>query len=302
MEHPKATWNDFSTPLLSKDVSDQISTSFVKNEEQNKVQMASLRQELKNRRTYLKEHRVNAVERNQKPNDPIHKERQSASLFCGYCRTIGQTPSYCTKNIRDEEVKKLPNEATVEKKVTFTHDYNKRRGLSHGSGRSVNRIDDNGALTSTPQPKTRRKFRPINQSYNNFSRIRPLERRDYSVNNNDRYNDYKIRPPYQSNQDQSRKWGKNNNYSPSPSTSQGSSFTDFRRQPRRNSPNSSVLNQFENQDPSKNIPYDNKFPTYNNGDQPNVVRFTTTDDSINELSELSSRFWTSNENLCPTGL
>ena len=88
MEHPNATWNDFSTHLNNKDVSYQVSTSFLNDEEQNKAQMASLGQELKNLRTELKEHRVNALEGNQRPVDPNQKGRQNATRFCGYCRTM----------------------------------------------------------------------------------------------------------------------------------------------------------------------------------------------------------------------
>ena len=56
MEHPNANWIGFSTHLINKDVSYQVSTSFLNDEEQNKAQMASLGQELKNLRTELKEH------------------------------------------------------------------------------------------------------------------------------------------------------------------------------------------------------------------------------------------------------
>ena len=73
MEHPNALWNDSSTDLFNKDVSYQVSTSFLNDEEQNKVQLASLGQELKNLRTELKEHRVNALEGNQKSIDPNQK-------------------------------------------------------------------------------------------------------------------------------------------------------------------------------------------------------------------------------------
>ena len=48
MEHPNATWNDFSTHLVNKDASYQVSTSFLIDEKQNKAQMASLGQEIKN--------------------------------------------------------------------------------------------------------------------------------------------------------------------------------------------------------------------------------------------------------------
>ena len=47
MEHPNATGNDFSTLLINKDVSYQVSTSFLNDEEQNKAQMASWGKELK---------------------------------------------------------------------------------------------------------------------------------------------------------------------------------------------------------------------------------------------------------------
>ena len=112
--------------------------------------MASLGQELKNLRIELKEHRVNALEGNQRPVDPNQKGRQNATRFCGYCRTNGHTPIYCRKKMLDEGIKKLQNEATAEKKVTFTQDYNKRRGPSHGSRNWASRRDSYETMMSTP--------------------------------------------------------------------------------------------------------------------------------------------------------
>ena len=109
MEHPNATWNHFSTQLINKDVSYQVSTSFLNDEEQNKVQMASLGQEIKNLRTELREHRKNSVEGNQRPIDPNQKGRQNATMFCGFRKTNGHTLSFCRRKIREEELKKLPN-------------------------------------------------------------------------------------------------------------------------------------------------------------------------------------------------
>ena len=189
--------------------------------------------------------------------------------------------------MRDEEIKKLQNEATAEKKVTFTQDYNKRRGPSHGSGNWTGQNDNNGTMMSTQRSFTRGNFRPNNQNFNNFRQNRTPERGDYANTNKDRYNDNRGRPQYQSDQSRSSNWGSNNNYSRSPSIPrQDSSFTDYRNQPRSNSPNPSVFNRFGNQNSSNNISYEKKFPTSNNGTQPNVVRFTTTDDEINELSGL----------------
>ena len=286
MEHPNATWNVFSTHLINKDVSYQVSTSLLNDEEQNNTQMASLRQELKNLRTELKEHRINALEGNQRPFDPNQKGRQKARRLCGYCRTNGNTLNYCRKKIRDEEIKRLQNEATAEKMVTFTQDYNKKRGPSHGSGNWTRRNDDNGAMMSTPRSFTTGNFRSSNQMSTNFRQNRPFERRDYPKNKNNRYMEYRANSLYQSDQDQSRNWRSDNNYSRSPSTSrQESSFINSRNQPRSNWPKPSVFNRFGNRDSSNNITY-KKFPTSNKGIQPNVVRFTTTDDEIFELSGL----------------
>ena len=85
MEHPTATWNNFSTNLINKDVSYQVSTSFLNGEEQNKVQMAYLTQKIKNLRTELRDHRIKGVDGNQKQIDPNRKGGQIATRFCGYC-------------------------------------------------------------------------------------------------------------------------------------------------------------------------------------------------------------------------
>ena len=133
MENPNATWKDFSTRIIQRDVSIQVSSIFLHDEEQTKTQMATLRQEMKNLRSELQEHRVNAVEGSSRTVDPNQIGRQNATRFCNYCRTNGHTPSWCRKEIRDEEVKRIENERTAEKKVTFTQDYNKNRGPDHGS-------------------------------------------------------------------------------------------------------------------------------------------------------------------------
>ena len=81
MEHPNGTWNDFSTDLIIKDVSYQVSTSFLNDEEQNKTKITSLGQELENLRTELKEHRINDLEGNQKPVAPNQKQEKTPQDF-----------------------------------------------------------------------------------------------------------------------------------------------------------------------------------------------------------------------------
>ena len=80
MENPNATWNDFSTQIIQRDVSYQVSSNFLNDEEQTKVQLASLGQKMKNLRSELQEHRVNALENSRQPYR-YRKGRQNATRF-----------------------------------------------------------------------------------------------------------------------------------------------------------------------------------------------------------------------------
>ena len=99
MENPNATWYEISTRIIQRDVSFQVSSTFLKDKEQTKAQMATLAQEIKKFRSELQEHRVNAVEGNPRTVDPTQKRRQNAIRFCNYCRTNGHTPSWCRNQI-----------------------------------------------------------------------------------------------------------------------------------------------------------------------------------------------------------
>ena len=189
-------------------------SNFLNDEEQTKAELASLGQEMKNLRTELQEHRVNAVEGTSKTVDPNQKGRQNASRFCNYCRTNGHTPSWCRKKIRDEELKKIENERTAEKRVKFTQDYNKKRGPSHGSGQ-WNRNQNSS-------------YRP-NSYYGqeNQSRGRLFDRRSYQVPNRNDGN----RPINGNYNSQNGTWRNNGNFCRSPS-GQGRDFSQgnaFRR-------------------------------------------------------------------------
>ena len=91
MEHPNATWNNHSAHIIQKDVSFQVSSNFLNDEEQTKAELASLGKEMKNLRTELQGQRVIALEGTSKPVDPNQKGRQNATRFCGSCRTSGHT-------------------------------------------------------------------------------------------------------------------------------------------------------------------------------------------------------------------
>ena len=292
MENPNATWNDFSTRIIQRDVSFQVSSNFLNDEEQTKAQMATLGQEMKNLRSELLEHRVNAVEGNSRTADPNQKGRQNATRFCNYCRTNGHTPSWCRKKIRDEELKRIENERTAEKKVTFTQDYNKKRGPDHGSQQWTRGQDFQRRNNNYNNDEFRRNSPNICQNFSprpNFpyGNNRPNngrsfdQRRNQSFNTNDgnRYRDGSFN-------NSSGNWRLNANFSRSPSTqrrdfSQNNSY----RQPGSDQLNNSAFRRSDDRPTTSFAPYEQKFPQ-NNNQTSNVVRFTTTDDAINEISDL----------------
>ena len=112
----------------------QVSSNFLNNEKQTKVQLASPGQEMKIFRSELQQHQVIALENRRQP-DPNQEGRQNATRFCNYCRTNGHTPSWCRKKIRDEDIRKIRDGMMAEKRATFTADYNKGREPSHGPGK-----------------------------------------------------------------------------------------------------------------------------------------------------------------------
>ena len=123
MEHLNATWNDFLTHFINKDVTYQISASFLIDEEQNNAQMASLGQELKNLRTELREHRVDAVEGNRKPIDPNHKEDRMLQGFLDIVEPMDILPvsaerRYQTRKSRSYKMTPQPRKKLRSPKTT----------------------------------------------------------------------------------------------------------------------------------------------------------------------------------------
>ena len=224
MENPNTTWNDFSTRIFQRDVSFQVSSNFLNDEEQTEAQMATLGQKMKNLRSKLQEHRVNAVEGNPGTIAPNQKGRQNATRFCNYCRTNGHIPSWCHEKILDEDLKRIENERTAGKEVTFTQDYIKKRGPDHGSEqwtRSQN-------FRRRNQNSTNEGFRrnsPI--TYQNFS-AKPNFAHRNNHRNNRRSHDRRQNQSFNrsdgkrsqngSFKNQNGDWRNNGNFSRSPST------------------------------------------------------------------------------------
>ena len=282
-----------STRIIQKDASFQVSANFLNGEEQTKAQMATLGQEMKNLRSELQEHRVNAVEGTTRAKDPNEKGGHNATRFCNYCRTNGHTPSWCRKQTRDEEMKRIENERTAEKKVTSTQDYHKNRGPDHGSeqwtrGQDFHRRNQNynndGPTRNFPTSCRNFSPRPNFVYENNY----PNNRRSYDQRPNQSFNRSDgNRSPNGSFNNQNDNRRNNGNLSRSPPNprrdfSQNNSY----RQPRGDQPNNSAFRRSDNRPTTSFTPYEQKFPQNNNQTSSNVVRFTITDDTINELSDL----------------
>ena len=244
--------------------------------------MATLGQEMKNLRSELQEHRVNALQGTTRAVDPNQKERQSATRFCNYCRTKGHTPSWCRKKIREEELKQIENERTAEKKVTFTQDYNKKRGPDHGSEQWTRGQDFQRRNQNFTNDRFRRSspnayqssFPRLNFAYTNNN---SNDRRSYDQRPNQSFNKSDAnRSGNESFINQNGNWRNNGNFSRSPSTprshlSQNISY----RQLRIYQPNNSAFRRSDNRPTTDFTPYEQKFPQNNNQRSSNVVRFTT---------------------------
>ena len=293
MENPNATLNDFSTRIIQRDVSFQVSSNFLNDEEQTNDQMATLGQEMKNLGSVQQEHRVNAVEKKYRTVDPNQKGRQNATRFCNYCPTNGHTPNWYRKKIRDEELKRIGNERTAEKKVTFSQDYNKKRGPDDGSGqwtrghdfqRKIQNYNNDGPTRIFPTTCRNFSPRPNFVYENNLSNNRiSCDRRPNQSSK--RGNGNRSRTEFFNNSNGN--WRNNGNFSLSPSAqrrdfSQNISY----RQPRGNQPNNSAFRRPDNRPKTSFTPYEQKFPQDKNQTSSNVVRITTTDDTINELWDL----------------
>ena len=90
MEIFNVTWNDFSTRIIQRHVSYQVCSNFLNKEEQTKVQLASLGQEMKTLRSELHEQRVNALENSRQPdrNQKADKTPQSFAFIIAPTDTL----------------------------------------------------------------------------------------------------------------------------------------------------------------------------------------------------------------------
>ena len=135
IEHPNATWDAFQTHITSKDAIYTISSVLVPNAttDQN-TKLHCLEQQVKKLTALIKEQQVNQVNQSSsRTANADNKLRQSLARFCAYCRRIGHTFMYCRTEAHNDEMKRQQTRNNQERRIAFTHDYNKRRGPNFGS-------------------------------------------------------------------------------------------------------------------------------------------------------------------------
>ena len=71
---------------------------------------------MKNPRSELQEHRVNALENPRHPG-LNQKGLQNATRFCNYCRANGHTQNWCRRRMRDEEIRRVQYDMSLKRNV-----------------------------------------------------------------------------------------------------------------------------------------------------------------------------------------
>ena len=98
----------------NKELSYTVTTALTGGESHADPLIQEMRDDLKGIKLQIKEQMNNTINAVEITVDPNATGRRMATRFCGYCRTNGHTPNWCRKKMRDEEVKKVQNEANTE--------------------------------------------------------------------------------------------------------------------------------------------------------------------------------------------
>ena len=187
LEYPNATWTDFSTQNIEEDVMLQVSSNFLHDLEQVKIELATLGQEMRNLRVELQEHRLNAIEEKFRARALNQKEKQKIVRFCSYCQKKGHTPKWCWKKMRDEEIRKIRYEMTS--KINHVPNQNHGTNAVDRSAQYDQNVEqylnsDDGHNPTNELPLTTEEETGQDES----NEITPPERRSFSRNSGMRFN------------------------------------------------------------------------------------------------------------------
>ena len=117
MECPNAARTDVSTEFFQEDVLLQVCSNYLHDVEQINIELAAMRQEVRNLRTELQEHRAICMEGSFRPWAPTQKGIHKTVRFCNYCHKNGHTPKWCRKKMRDEEIRRVQHDMSFYKNI-----------------------------------------------------------------------------------------------------------------------------------------------------------------------------------------
>ena len=123
LECPNATGIDSCIQKLQEYVMLQVCSNFLNYLEQIKIQLATMRQERRNIRTKLQEHRVNCIQGNFRPRAPTQKRNQKTVRFCSYCHKNGHTPKWCRKKMPEKEKGRVQHDMSFNKNIASKREY-----------------------------------------------------------------------------------------------------------------------------------------------------------------------------------
>ena len=186
LECPNATRNDFSTHNFQEDIMIQVCSSFLHDVEQIKTELTTMRQEMRNLRTELQEHRVNCMEGNVRPWAPTQKGNQKTVRFCNYCHKNGHTPKWCRKKMRDEEIRKIQYEMSSTRNHALNRNHCTKavdRGVQYDQNADQSPDSDDGNNPTNEHQPTEEET-----GQDESNEITPRERRSFSRNSGMNFN------------------------------------------------------------------------------------------------------------------
>ena len=145
-----------------------------------------MRQEMRNFRTELHEHRGNCMVGNFRPWAPTQKGNQKTVRFCDYCHKNGHTPKWCRKKMRDEEIRKIRYEMSSTRNHVLTRNHCTKavdRGAQYDQNADQSPDSDDGNNPTNEHQPTEEET-----GQDESNEITPRERRSFSRNSGMNFN------------------------------------------------------------------------------------------------------------------
>ena len=120
---PTATWNDFSTHNIQKDVMLKVCSNFLQDVEQIRMESATMRQEMWNLQKNFKNTELIACQEILDFGLPPKRETKKLSGSVTIFYKNGHTPKWCRKTMRDEGIRRVQHDKSLNKNIAPIREY-----------------------------------------------------------------------------------------------------------------------------------------------------------------------------------